>query len=59
VPRELPGGLHHDAAAPAPAVNRARYERHIARSQRNAQQHSALLAERKRGAQPAAAPRSK
>jgi electron transport complex protein RnfB len=46
-------------SAPAPAVNRARYERHIARSQRNAQQHSALLAERKRGAQPAAAPRSK
>jgi Na+-translocating ferredoxin:NAD+ oxidoreductase subunit B len=37
-------------SAPAPADNRAHYERHRARSQRSAQERLALLSERKRSA---------
>jgi electron transport complex protein RnfB len=44
------------APAPAAADNRVRYERHRARVERSALKRSALLAERKRGAQRADAP---
>jgi electron transport complex protein RnfB len=44
--------------APTAADNRARYERHRTRAQRGAHERSVLLAERKRSAQAAAAPRS-
>lgn len=40
------------APAPAPAENRAHYQAHRARAQRRAGERSALLAERKRAAQP-------
>jgi Na+-translocating ferredoxin:NAD+ oxidoreductase subunit B len=46
------------APAPAAADNRARYERHGARTQRRARERSALLAERKRAAPATDAPHS-
>jgi electron transport complex protein RnfB len=45
-------------SAPAPADNRSRYDNHLARARHSAQQRSTLLAERKRIAPSATAPRS-
>jgi electron transport complex protein RnfB len=38
--------------APSPAQNRSRYQKHCARAEQEAQRRAALLAERKRSAQP-------
>jgi Na+-translocating ferredoxin:NAD+ oxidoreductase subunit B len=42
----------HGTAAPTPAQNRQSYDAHCERDQRQTQQRAALLAERKRSAQP-------
>jgi electron transport complex protein RnfB len=46
-------------SAPAAAENRGRYQRHLARAQRDTAERSALLAERKRGARQAEPPASR